>query len=210
MRGRDRHTRVVSNGGSMLRWSALLGAGALVLHELQYRVSFGPGADAALAAHGHAYLSGAIALVSVLAGLAVIRLLAEVGRARRGALASARRAPASLPRRWIWSSAALATTYLLQEGLEGQLAPGHPGVLHAVGPHHGWVALLVAVVLGLLVACLMRGAEAIVALARRGAHVRRGPRARGRLVRSPAAPCFPRLEVLARHLAGRAPPLASA
>ena len=41
----------------MLRWSALLGAGALVLHELQYRVSFGAGADAALAAHGHAYLS---------------------------------------------------------------------------------------------------------------------------------------------------------
>ena len=194
----------------MVRWSASLGAGMLALHELQYRVSFGPDADAALAVHGHAYLSGAIALVTALTGLAVIRLLAEVGGARRGALASVRRAPASLGRRWVWSSAALATTYLLQEGLEGQLAAGHPGVLHAVGSHHGWVALLAAVVLGLLVACLMRGAEAIVALARRGARARRGPRAAAASARPRLVLRFRHLEVLARHLAGRAPPLASA
>ena len=192
----------------MLRCGALLGAGALVLHELQYRVSFGRGADAALAAHGHAYLSGAIALVTVLTGLAVIRLLAEVGGARRGRLASARGSPASLGRRWIWSSAALATTYLLQEGLEGQLAAGHPGVLHAVGSHHGWIALLAAVVLGLLVACLMRGAEAIVALARRGARTRRRRRAAAAIARPRAVLPLRHREVLARHLAGRAPPLA--
>jgi hypothetical protein len=130
----------VPQSGSVLRWSALLGAGALAVHELQYRVSFGAGAEAALIAHGHAYLSWALALVSVLTALAAVRLLAEVGGARRGRPASARRAPASLWHRWIWSSAALATIYLLQESLEGLLAAGHPGVVHAVGSHHGWPA----------------------------------------------------------------------
>ena len=189
----------------MLRWSALLGAGALVVHELQYRVSFGAGAEAALIAHGHAYLSWALALVSVLTALAAVRLLAEVGGARRGGLASARRAPAAPRRRWGWSSAALATTYLLQESLEGLLAVGHPGVVHAVGSHHGWVALLVAVALGALIACLMRGADAIVAHARRAGGARR-PRA-GRMISRPRARLHARrLDVLASHLAGRAPP----
>jgi len=189
----------------MLRWSALLGAGALVVHELQYRVSFGAGAEAALIAHGHAYLSWALALVSVLTALAAVRLLAEVGGARRGRPASARRAPASLWHRWIWSSAALATIYLLQESLEGLLAAGHPGVVHAVGSHYGWLALLVAVALGALIACLMRGADAIVALARRAGGARR-PRA-GRMISRPRARLRARrLDVLASHLAGRAPP----
>ena len=192
----------------MLRWSALLGAGALVLHELQYRVSFGAGADAALAAHGHAYLSLAVAVVSVLTGLADVRLLAEVGGARSGTLVSACRAPASLRRRWTWSSAALASTYLLQEGLEGVLAAGHPGVVHAVSSHHGWVALLLAAALGLLVACLARGAEANVAPARRRARAPRRPRARAKIARPRAVLCLRPLEVLARHLAGRAPPAA--
>ena len=194
----------------MLRCSALLGAGALVLHELQYRVSFGAGSDAALAAHGHAYLSWAIALVSVLTGIAVVRLLGEVGGARRDRLASARRAPVSLGRRWLWSSAALASTYLLQEGLEGMLAAGHPGVVHAVTSHHGWFALVIAVALGLLVACLVRGAEVVVALARRRAHALRRPRACTTPARPRAVDCVGHLQVLARHLAGRAPPLACA
>lgn len=191
----------------MPRWSALLGAGALIVHEVQYRVSFGARADAALSAHGHAYLSWALALVSVLAALAVVRLLVEVGAAQGAGPASARRAPASFRRRWAWSSAALAATYLLQEGLEGLLAAGHPGLVHAVASHHGWLALLLAVLLGLVVACLVRGAEAIVERVRGSA---RPPRRRGgEPGPSPAHPGLhpPSLDVLARHLAGRAPPL---
>lgn len=161
----------------MLRWSALLGAGALVVHEIQYRVSFGAEAGEALAAHGHAYLSWALALVSVLATLAVLRLLGEVRAAHGSGPADARRAPATLARRWASASAALASTYLLQEGLEGVLATGHPGLLHAVASHHGWLGVLLAFGLGLVVACLARGAEAIVervARRRPGAPHRRG------------------------------------
>jgi hypothetical protein len=193
----------------MLRWCALLGAGALLVHELGYRVSFGAGADRALAAHGHAYLSWALALVAVLAGLGAVRLAVEVaGARRRAAPASPAGRRASLARRWAAASVALVVVHVLQEGLEGVLGAGHPGLAHALTAHGGWVALLAAVGLGLLIAFLVRGAEAIVERVARSARARRPVRAPAALRRRLARPAFARLEALAEHLAGRGPPLA--
>jgi hypothetical protein len=194
------------SSGSTLRWSALLGAGALGVHELQYRVSFGADADRILAARGHGYLAWAIALASVLATLAAVRLVLEVGAARRHGRRQAQARRGSFRWQWACSTAMLMLVYLLQESLEGALGAAHPGVLHALSTHNGWLVLVVAVALGLAIAALMRGADEIVDLAARSAHARRRPRRASPASRPVARRRFARLEVLAEHLAGRAPP----
>ncbi|MBA3301689.1 MAG: hypothetical protein H0T15_07440, partial [Thermoleophilaceae bacterium] len=102
---------------------------------------------------------------------------------------------------------ALLAIYTSQELVEGLLSPGHPAGIAGVIGHGGWIAIALALPLGAGIAFLLRAAEALIAN-RKGATSRAGRRG--------SAPSVPRrpehhrsLDTVARHLAGRAPPLLS-
>jgi hypothetical protein len=188
-----------------LRFVSLLALGALVLHDLRYRVGYQEHAGAALRAQGHAYLPLLGAFVASVLASALASFGAILIRARR----SESTASSGLPfaRTWGYSTVSLAAIYVTQEWLEGQLAPGHPAGLAGVIGHAGWVALLLAGAVGAAIALLLRGADAVVAFVS-GRAVRRrrsGPSS----VRRPPAFAPPTLDVLACKLAARAPPLLS-
>jgi hypothetical protein len=191
---------------STLRAGALIAVSALALHELRYLIGYGHGADEAIAAQGHAYLPIAGGLVSLLLALAA----AQLARA----LLAPRRRPGGEPRpvpfwlAWALASAALLTVYAGQELTEGLLAAGHPGGLAAVAGHGGLVAVPLAAGFGLLVALALRGARAAIAAVasrRRAA----APRPRPILARPAPGPVLAPDSVIARNLAGRAPPAVS-
>jgi len=185
-----------------LRAVALLGVGALAVHELRYLIGYGDGAGSALAAHGHSYL-GLVTSLAVL--LLLVALAAFIARLVRG---GARRAAGAQMRRVAPAAAgALFAIYSVQELVEGLVAPGHPGGFAGVYGHGGWTAVLFAAAIGLVVAALLCGADA--ALARvaarcRSARSRRFGAAPLRAARR--APGARRLDI-SHNLAGRAPPL---
>jgi hypothetical protein len=188
--------------GSRLRAAALMAPAALVLHELRYLI--GPHPQQELGRDAHAYIPLAGALVSLLLAIAAGQLVARLARARRDG--SAGPSPGGFAPAWAVATAGLLGTYAVQELLEGALAGGHLGGL--LGPGAAWVVPL-ALVLGALVALACRGAYAAVrALARRSG---RTPPSRGRsrVLRPAGRVVVLREAVLARNLAGRAPPLAS-
>jgi len=185
-----------------LRCFALLGAGALALHDLRYLIAYGGDAGRALDEQRHGYLGTVAALVAVAVVAAVAALVAGLVRGR---------GPATRPRswrvRWPAASGALLVVYAAQELAEGVLASGHPEGLAGVAGHGGWVAVALAAVLGAVVATLLRGAE--VALERFGGAAR-APRLRPPRTALPRAPLAVRPRpagALARPGAGRAPPL---
>jgi hypothetical protein len=144
----------------MLRLAALLGLGTFALHQARYVFGYREDASAALADHGHGYL-GAVA--PVLVGVLVVGLAELVRRVARGDGAAAPR----LRRLWAGASGALVAVYAAQELIEGVLAAHHPGGLVGVAGHGGWIALPLAVALGLVIALVMRGATAAGELAAR-------------------------------------------
>ncbi|MEA2255014.1 MAG: hypothetical protein QOG35_1059 [Solirubrobacteraceae bacterium] len=184
------------------RTAALLAAGALAVHELRYLLAFGTGADHALAGDGHAYLSVVHPAVGRLAAVALAPLVRVC--ARGGAVERQRRG--TITRAWIAASARMAAIYAAQELAEGRLAAGHPGGLAALSAHGGWLAVPAALAVGALVALFLREAPRAVRRARAVAAAL--PRVAGAPVRALAlaSPQRPRTAVLARHLAGRAPP----
>jgi hypothetical protein len=189
-------------GAFRLRCFALLGAGALALHELRYLIAYGGDAGRALDEQGHGYLGTVAALVAVAVVASAATLVAALVRGR---------GPAARPRswrvRWLGASGALLAIYAAQELAEGMLASGHPEGLVGVAGHGGWIAVALAAVLGAAVAALLRGAE--VALERFGGAAR-APRPRPPRIALPRAPLAVRPRpagALARPGAGRAPPL---
>src|SRR4051812_49537298 len=68
-----------------LRCFALLGAGALALHELRYLVAYGGDAGRALDEQGHGYLGTVAALVAVAVVASVATLVAGLVRGRGSA-----------------------------------------------------------------------------------------------------------------------------
>jgi hypothetical protein len=185
--------------------AALLAAGALAVHELRYLLAFGPSTQHALARDGHAYLSFVHPLVALLVAAVIARLVLVLARGGGGG-ASPR--PTTFARMWASASAALLAIYALQELVEGELAPGHASGLAAVASHGGWLAVPAALVVGALVAVFLREAPRAAARAQAIATSRTAaPTAI--VVRLPAAPAPARPALLARHLAGRAPPLAT-
>jgi hypothetical protein len=188
------------------RIAALLCAGALAVHELRYLLAFGAGSGRALAHDGHAYLSAINPLVALL----VAGVLAQLMRlGARGAHAGAR--PATTFRRsWVQASAALLVVYAVQELVEGQLAAGHPAGLAALDGNGGLLAVPVALVIGAIVALFLREAPGAAGRVRPGVAPRCIIVTPARDVPAPAAPAHPRMPLLARHLAGRAPPLVCA
>lgn len=185
------------------RAAALLAAGALAAHQLRYLVGYGDQAGDALQRQGHAYLSIASMLVGVGLAFAGWRFLRALAGVRRGEHAPPGRR--SFLRVQLAATVALIVIYVVQESLEALLSDGHPAGLAGVFGNGGWSVALLALAIGALIALLLRGAElALQATARRALRPLRRLRAAARRPPSVLLP-FP-TEVLARHLAGRAPP----
>jgi hypothetical protein len=129
-----------------LRAIALLGAGAVAIHQLRYAIAYGDAAPHALAAHNHSYFEFALPAVATVFVVALAGLLIRVAHGR--VAAPQRRMPfATL---WLACALTLGTIYGVQESLEGAgaLAGG------------GWIGFALAFPAGLLVAVALRGADA--------------------------------------------------
>ena len=190
--------------GFRLRCFALLGAGAIGLHELRYLIGYGADAGHALAAQGHGYLDAITATVALALVAALAVLIAAVVRGGVPAAAPTQR---RWRVRWLAASGALLVVFVAQELVEGALSPGHPAGLAGVAGNGGWIAVPLALAIGAVVAALLRGAEAVIA---RFAASPRRPRLRAPRIALPRAPLrvpARALAVLAAPGAPRAPPL---
>jgi hypothetical protein len=194
------------SGRISLRAAPLLAAAALAVHELRYLVAGGGGSETELAAQGHAYLPLATTFVVVALPVAAAQLVGAIARALR--TGDGEPQPPDLFLLWLLSSTALFGVHVAQEAAESLLTAGRPDVVAALAGPGGPASMLLACGFGLLVALVLRGAGAAIAAA-----VRRFARRRPARALPPARPhsaeTAARAGVLARHLAGRAPPLAA-
>lgn len=176
---------------------ALLAASAFGVHQLRYLLAYGERADDALAASGHGYLTVAEPLIGVALAFVAGHLVRRLARAPQRSVLRRRGRTAAL------FGLALLAVFTGQELLEAQLAHGG-GVLSS----GGWIALPLALAIGALSSLAAGAADAaggaVLVVHRVGLRLAwpgipsgapGSPRAR-------PAPC-----PLARHLAGRAPPL---
>jgi hypothetical protein len=190
--------------GRSLRAAALIAGGAFAVHQMRYLVAYGHDSGHQLAGQGHAYLTPVLVLVALTLALAVARMLARVSR---GEPHGRHRSP-TLARAWAAASTWLIGLYCLQESLEALLDSGHPAGVAGVLGGGGWVAIPISLVVGLLIAVALRGADAALGLEASPVARQRHP-APAVLFLARVSWSRPRLNVAARHLAGRGPPLAS-
>jgi hypothetical protein len=181
----------------------LLPVGAFVVHQLRYRIAYGPQASAQLAAQGHSYLDSFAPWLVLLLCLATGSFLARVAQAlATGRRVERRRSFAAV---WMTTSVLLTAIYAVQELLEGLVAAGHPSGLAGIVGHGGWWAAIVAVAVAAIIALLLSAEAAAVDLAAGIAtrpatiHLAETAAAAGRAF-------VPRLRPLATSRAGRAPP----
>ena len=172
-----------------LRLAALLGFGALALHQLRYLAGYGNDAEEALATQGHGYVDLLLPVLvcfgmALLAGLLLAAALARPARDVTG--------PPSV-RHPLACALVLVAIFCFQELVEGALSAGHPNGLEALVGHRGWVALPLATVLGGLVSLALTGLGTLehrIAGAFVGPRLRSAPRLGGRCeqpcVRRPA------------------------
>ncbi len=191
----------------MLRWLGLLCAGAIGLHELRYLAGPGAHSHEILSAQPHAYLPLAGALVLLVFVASVVHFALALLFARRGELES--RAPVRFSAAWLWATLALLAIFVTQESLEGALVGGHSAGLHGLLGHGGWSVLAFAPLVGVIVAVLLKGAQKAIELAALAGLTLSRPRPARTIPMRPPVCGTPRLRVLARNLAGRAPPLLS-
>jgi hypothetical protein len=178
--------------------AGLMGAGTFGVHQLRFALPAGDGSGGAQAVGGHGYLAP---LGPLLAGLMLVAFAVALARLARGAHEPVPR----FRRLWAGSSASLFAVYCAQESIEGLLNRGHPGGVDGVVGHGGWVALPLAVAIGLAMALIMRGAAAASALAAaRSPWHAPGAAAAEQTLLPPWAQR--RTSPSARHLAARAPP----
>ena len=179
---------------------------ALAVHELRYLLAFGGHAGAELSDQGHAYLTSLTPGIVLLCSLAFGSFLARLACAWQGAESDAGPEHPMLSV-WLLAAAGLLLIYVGQETLEGFLATGHPSGFAGVFGDGGWWSAPAALLIGGLLALLLRGADVAVELLARAARRKRSralpraPRHRHR-----PAPLLPRLAPLACSRAGRAPP----
>ncbi len=187
-----------------LRTTALLAGGAFAVHQLRYLAGYGDHSHHELGAQGHAYMTLLGPLVAVVLVLALgdfcVRLL-HARAAHGGALPGLRRV-------WAVSAGCLVAAYVLQESAEAVLSAAHPDGVAGVLGHGGWVALPLAVAIGLVVALAVRGAHRAVELAAEPPLRIAVPRPIQSLIAFARAHP-PGGRRLARHLGGRSPPLTS-
>lgn len=192
----------------VLRSIALLVAGSLALHDLRYAFGYGSRARAALVEHGHGYLTAfeglaVLLALAAVAGLGLGLLRARLGDGQPGSPGS--HSPGAFGHVWLGSGAALWTIYVVQEWLEGLMAAGHPAGLAGVVGQGGWIAALLAVAIGALVALALRGAERALEWAAVGRRTRVARLSADRPA-PPRASARPRVAPIATHGAERAPP----
>jgi hypothetical protein len=181
-----------------LRTTALLGVGALVVHELRYRIAFGGSAQSALATTGHGYLGVIAPAVALLAMLGLASLAHRIASA--DASAGTRRG-----RIWLTLTLGLVGIFCMQELLEALFATGHPEGFDGVFGDGGWLAIPLAMAasgvalafIHLAAASAFHGVATSYAVFWPSATT-----AHSRPFESPR-----RRPPLLRHLAGRAPPL---
>jgi len=186
-----------------LRAAALVSGGVLAVHQLRYLIGYGHQSHDALQMQGHAYLAFFVPAVVVALTLCAASLVGALVRAEPRAPTPER---PDWRRLWAVSAAVLLLFYVMQEGLEGVFQSGHPGGLGSVVGHGGWMAIPLAALVGLVIAVLLGGAAAAV---RRVARL--VARRLGRAAPEPARPGHhqptPSLDLFARFLVGRGPPL---
>jgi hypothetical protein len=140
------------------RATALLALGALSVHELRYLLAYGGDAQQAMASQGHGYLGELTPAVAVLALSALFGRLVASALGRR--TSSPRRRP--LRQSTAAFAAALGAIFAVQELVEGAVSTGHPGGLAAIFANGGWIAVPLALAVGLMAASVDRvlgGAE---------------------------------------------------
>jgi hypothetical protein len=175
-------------------------AGVYTVHHGRYLIAPAANAHEELGGGPHGYLSLIAPLLSLLAVLAVPRVLRAITRRSDPG-------PKSRPALWLATSASLIATYALAEFVEGRLDTAHRAGLGGALNHGGASALLIAVAVGAVLALLLKASAAVI---RRIAE----PAAR-RLPRAPLSIAFtgrsglirnPRFADSLLH-AGRGPPL---
>jgi hypothetical protein len=185
-----------------LRALAVLGLGAIAVHQLRYLFGYGSGAGAALAQQGHGYLTGIVPVLLAL-GLATLltSFLARPGRTPEPSGSHA------LGRVLAYSGVLIAT-YTVQELSEGVLASGHPGGLVGLFGHGGLVVFPLALIFGLLAWLAARGLEEVEAHFARRRSSRHSKRAPARLgVRRDLDGPRPQFDAIASGLWARPPPV---
>jgi hypothetical protein len=146
VRGRARAT---------LETTTLLAVGAMLVHELRYRIALGDDATSALAASGHTYLGVITPVVALAAMFGVARLVHRIGSGDGSTL---RR------RTMIWLALAggLFGVFCLQELFEALLASGQPEGLDGMLADGGWLAIPLSLGIAGLAVALVRLAAANV------------------------------------------------
>jgi hypothetical protein len=187
----------VASGVWRIRAGVLVLGGALAVHQLRY-VLAGRHADE----HAHAYMPWLIPVACALLGLALAEFAGRLAiRVRKGG------GPADVPAgvRWLSASTLLTAIFALQEVTERLIAHGHVDVADSIVVHGGWIALPLCFVVGAIIAVLLRGARALLTRGwgRIATRRRAAPAVRKRLARANR----PIVPVIARNLAGRAPPV---
>ncbi|MGN6274745.1 MAG: hypothetical protein ACTHNP_02295 [Solirubrobacterales bacterium] len=191
-----------------IRAAAAMPAAVLTVHQLRYQLAFGGRMNEKLASQGHQYLGVLAPVAAMLLAIGAGLFLADAAQAWRG---SHREEPAldrrgSLPKIWLLAALSLLLIYSGQELCEGLFAPGHPGGLTGIFGHGGLWAVPLSIVLGGLVALVLRVADAAIRWVASRGRRDRAPRARWRNPLRPrgfiAVPRGP----LASAAPGRAPP----
>jgi hypothetical protein len=177
----------------VLRMAALIGAGSYAVHQLRYALTPASGAPV----EAHAYLAP---VGTVVVGLLLFALAAGLARIAGGCVDEA----PDVRRLWAGTSASLMAVYFVQESIERLIAHGESPFSDG-----GWIALPLALAVGLVIALVTRGAAAaseVAAAARRAPAIALGESALDTLLAVGPAPA---VRVVARHQAARGPPLAS-
>jgi hypothetical protein len=175
-----------------MRGSVLFAGGALAVHELRHALAHGSPVE-----DGHGYLALVAPLLGLALALACLELVVRLARRRP----PARRSTGGPLARWLLVSGALLAVYVCQEVVEGAITAHGSAAVFGQG---GWVAVGLALVVGAGICALLRGAEAALACRASRGFLRAAPGPL-RIWQPREAPIF-RFCVLARHLAGRAPP----
>lgn len=191
-----------------MRWVGLLAVGAVALHELRYVAAPGAHIHDASVSHMHSHLPLAIAIACMVFVAAVVDFVAALLAANGDRTSVA--APVRLSRAWPAATFALLAVFVVQESLEGALFGGHMAGMHGLFGHGGWSVAIFAPLLGAVIAFLVRGSQKAIELVARKRATRPRRKPARTLPMRPLLIAAPRLSLLARNLAGRAPPPVSA
>lgn len=187
---------------------ALVPVAVLVVHEIRYLLAFGDGAGAELDARGHGYVGQVIPPLALACAVALGAFLVRLGQAWQTGSGD-RRGRRTLGGLWLAAAVGLLAIHSGQELLEALIAQGRAPSLAVVFGDGGLWSVPAALIIGLLLAFVLRGAaEAVDLVARLGRRDRGRPCPDPERIPSRPERVWP-LSPMARSAAGRAPPPAS-